>query len=212
MSRKLELLDLMQIDTSWIKEKNVIHKSLRSLSDLKLEANNCHKCELSKTRTNVVFGKGSNKSKVLIIGEAPGKDEDISGEPFVGRAGKLLTEILFSMNLDRENVYITNTVKCRPPENRNPNGNEINACADYLDDQINIISPNIIIILGKIAAERLMHTSEPMANLRGKVHYYKDTKVPMLVFYHPAYLLRSPSEKSKVWDDILLMKRITHVC
>ena len=202
MSRKLELLDLMQIDTSWIKEKNVLDKPLRSLNDLKLEADNCHKCELSKTRTNVVFGKGSNKSKVLIIGEAPGKDEDISGEPFVGRAGKLLTEILFSMNLDREGLYLQ-IQKCRPPENRNPNGNEISACADYLDGQIDIISPNIIIILGKIAAERLMHTPEPMANLRGKVHYYKDTTIPMLVFYHPAYLLRSPSEKSKVWDDIL---------
>ena len=210
MSRKHDLLNLMNIDTSWI--KNIPNGKMISsdFNRLELEARNCHACSLSNTRNNVVFGKGSQKAKILIIGEAPGKDEDSSGEPFVGRAGKLLNEILFSMKLSRDNVYITNTVKCRPPENRNPNSDEINACSTFLDSQISLISPNIIILLGKVAAERLMNTSEPMSTLRGKVHYYKNTDIPMLVFYHPAYLLRSPSEKSKVWDDILLMKSITH--
>ena len=210
MSRKHELLDLMNIDTSWIKKIPSLNMNLSNLYKLELEAKNCHACSLSNTRNNVVFGKGSQKAKILIIGEAPGKDEDLSGEPFVGRAGKLLNEILFSMKLSRDNIYITNTVKCRPPENRNPNRDEINSCSRFMDSQISLISPNIIILLGKVAAERLMNTSEPMSSLRGKVHYYKNTDIPMLVFYHPAYLLRSPSEKSKVWNDILLMKSITH--
>ena len=210
MSRKHELLNLMNIDTSWIKNMSDVKMNLSNLNNLELEAKNCHACALSNTRNNVVFGKGNQKAKILIIGEAPGKDEDSSGEPFVGRAGKLLNEILFSMKLSRDNVYITNTIKCRPPENRNPNSDEINSCSRFLDREISLISPNIIILLGKVAAERLMNTSETMSSLRGKVHFYKNTDIPMLVFYHPAYLLRSPSEKSKVWDDILLMKSITH--
>jgi len=210
MSRKRELLNLMNIDTSWIKNIPNGKMNLSNFNDLELEAKNCHACSLSNTRNNVVFGKGSLKAKIFIIGEAPGRDEDLSGEPFVGRAGKLLNEILFSMKLSRDNVYITNTVKCRPPDNRNPNSDETNSCSRFLESQISLISPNIIILLGKVAAERLMNTSEPMSSLRGKVHYYKNTNIPMIVFYHPAYLLRSPSEKSKVWDDILLLKSISH--
>ena len=212
MSRKQDLLSLMNIDTSWM--KNILHDEVShtSFEDLELNSRYCDKCSLSETRNNVVFGKGSKDAKILIIGEAPGKDEDQSGEPFVGRAGKLLNEILFSMKLTRDEVYITNTVKCRPPENRNPNSDEIKSCSGFLDTQIDSISPKIIILLGKVAAESIMNTSETMASLRGKVHYYKDTKIPMLVFYHPAYLLRSPSEKRKVWDDILLMRTITDGC
>ena len=210
MSRKRELLNLMNIDTSWIKNIPNGKMNLSNFNNLELEAKNCHACSLSNTRNNVVFGKGSLKAKIFIIGEAPGRDEDLSGEPFVGRAGKLLNEILFSMKLSRDNVYITNTVKCRPPDNRNPNSDETNSCSRFLESQISSISPNIIILLGKVAAERLMNTSEPMSSLRGKVHYYKNTNIPMIVFYHPAYLLRSPSEKSKVWDDILLLKSISH--
>ena len=211
MSRRKELLSLMNIDVSWMRDELLSNYNQINIDELKLMAVNCHKCELSKTRNKVVFGEGSTNARVMIIGEAPGKDEDLSGEPFVGRAGKLLTEILFSMNLTRENVYITNTVKCRPPENRNPNSNEISSCSSYLDQQINLISPNVIILLGKVAAERLMNTPEPMSSLRGKLHYYKDTDIPMLVFYHPAYLLRSPGEKSKVWEDILFMKKHINV-
>ena len=211
MSRKLELLKLMNIDTSWMKEENHNIANFPNLDDLKSKASNCRKCQLSKERTKVVFGSGNHDASVLLIGEAPGREEDMNGEPFIGRAGKLLTEILFSVKLSRKNVYITNTVKCRPPENRNPNHDEIVACSTYLDQQINLISPSVIVLLGKIAAESLMSTSEPMSSLRGKVHLYKDTQIPMLVFYHPAYLLRSPGEKSKVWDDLLLLKKLIHV-
>ena len=211
MSRKLELLKLMNIDTSWMKEENHNIANFPNLDDLKSKASNCRKCQLSKERTKVVFGSGNHDASVLLIGEAPGREEDMNGEPFIGRAGKLLTEILFSVKLSRKNVYITNTVKCRPPENRNPNHDEIDACSTYLDQQINLISPSVIVLLGKIAAESLMSTSEPMSSLRGKVHLYKDTQIPMLVFYHPAYLLRSPGEKSKVWDDLLLLKKLIHV-
>ena len=211
MSRKLELLKLMNIDTSWMKEENHNIANFPNLDDLKTKASNCRKCQLSKERTKVVFGSGNHDANVLLIGEAPGREEDMNGEPFIGRAGKLLTEILFSVKLSRKNVYITNTVKCRPPENRNPNHDEIEACSTYLDQQINLISPSVIVLLGRIAAEALMSTSEPMSSLRGKIHLYKDTQIPMLVFYHPAYLLRSPGEKSKAWDDLILLKKLINV-
>lgn len=211
MSRKKELLALLNIDTSWLKTKNKTQNSQQCLNELNLEASNCQKCQLAQDRSNVVFGKGNEKANILIIGEAPGKEEDIKGEPFIGRAGKLLTEILFSINLSRDDVYITNTVKCRPPENRNPNSSEISSCAHFLDKQISLISPKVIILLGKIAAERILNTSEPMGTLRAKIHYYKDTNIPTLVFYHPAYLLRSPGEKKKVWEDILFMRENINV-
>ena len=211
MSRKKELLTLMNIDVSWLKDDISGISEKTSLDDLNLEANNCHQCVLAKTRNKVVFGKGSKNSNILIIGEAPGKEEDLTAEPFVGRAGKLLTEILLSIKLTRDDVYITNTVKCRPPENRNPSSDEIESCASYLDQQINLISPKVIILLGKIAAERILNSSEPMTSLRKKIYYYKDTKIPTLVFYHPAYLLRSPGEKKKVWEDILFMRENINV-
>jgi DNA polymerase len=211
MSRKKELLALLNIDTSWLKTKNKTQNSQQCLNELNLEASNCQKCQLAQDRSNVVFGKGNEKANILIIGEAPGKEEDIKGEPFIGRAGKLLTEILFSINLSRDDVYITNTVKCRPPENRNPNSSEISSCAHFLDKQISLISPKVIILLGKIAAERILNTSEPMGTLRAKIHYYKETNIPTLVFYHPAYLLRSPGEKKKVWEDILFMRENINV-
>jgi len=206
MSRKKELLTLMNIDVSWLKDDTSAINKKTSFDDLKLESNNCQQCVLSKTRNKVVFGKGNENSDILIIGEAPGKEEDLTAEPFVGRAGKLLTEILLSIKLSRDDVYITNTVKCRPPENRNPSSDEIESCASYLDKQISLISPKVIILLGKVAAERILNSSEPMVSLRKKIHYYKDTKIPTVVFYHPAYLLRSPGEKRKVWEDILFMK------
>ena len=188
-----------------MKSQTLSKDTLITLESLELEAKNCFNCDLSKTRHNVVFGSGSKTSKILFIGEAPGKDEDQSGKPFVGRAGKLLDEIFFSIGFSRENLYITNTVKCRPPDNRNPTSSEISACSNFLDNQIDLISPDIIILLGKVAAERLLNTSEPMASLRGKVHSYRK-RYSVLVFYHPAYLLRSPSEKIKVWEDILYEK------
>jgi DNA polymerase len=201
----------MNIDVSWLKYDTSRINEQTSFNDLMLQANNCHQCVLAKTRNKVVFGKGNKNSNILIIGEAPGKEEDLTAEPFVGRAGKLLTEILLSIKLKRDDVYITNTVKCRPPENRNPSSNEIESCASYLDQQISLISPKVIILLGKVAAERILNSSEPMVSLRKKIHYYKDTKIPTLVFYHPAYLLRSPGEKKKVWEDILFMRENINV-
>ena len=211
MSRKKELLTLMNISNSWYVDTK--HEARNDLiyENLELEATNCQQCILSKSRNKVVFGKGDKKSKIFIIGEAPGKDEDLNGEPFIGRAGKLLTEILLSIKLKRSDVYITNTIKCRPPDNRNPNTDEIESCSHFLDKEISLIAPEVIILLGKVAAETILNTSKSMADLRGKIHYYKDTEIPTLVFYHPAYLLRSPYEKRKVWDDILFMKREINV-
>ena len=211
ISRKKELLTLMNVNNSWYKESNSEHCNSLTYDDLQLEATNCQECILSKSRNKVVFGQGDKKSKIFIIGEAPGKDEDLNGQPFIGRAGKLLTEILLSIKLKRSDVYITNTIKCRPPENRNPNSNEIASCSHFLDKEIDLIAPEVIILLGKVAAETVLNTSKPMADLRGKIHYYKNTKIPTLVFYHPAYLLRSPYEKRKVWEDILFMKREINV-
>ena len=160
MSRKQDLLSLMNIDISWMKKKSQDEAKHISFDDLELESKYCNKCSLSETRNNVVFGKGSQEAKILIIGEAPGRDEDQTGEPFIGRAGKLLNEILFS-KLTREQIYITNTVKCRPPENRNPHSDEIKSCSGFLDSQINYISPKIIILLGKVVAESIMNTLSP---------------------------------------------------
>jgi len=212
ISRKKELLSLMKIKSSWYKELTSINHDDLNYQNLELEAYNCEQCILSKSRKKVVFGKGDKKSKIFIIGEAPGKDEDLNGEPFIGRAGKLLTEILLSMKLKRSDVYITNTIKCRPPENRNPNSDEIESCSHFLDKEVDLISPEVIILLGKVAAHTVLGSSKSMSELRGKIHYYKDTKIPTLVFYHPAYLLRSPYEKRKVWDDILFMKKEINVC
>ena len=211
MSRKKDLLALMNIDSSWYKSTKSINNNDLNYYNLELEATNCEQCILSESRNKVVFGRGDKNSKIFIIGEAPGKDEDLNGEPFIGRAGKLLTEILLSIQLQRSDVYITNTIKCRPPENRNPNSNEISSCSHFLDKEIDLISPKVIILLGKVAAETILNTSKSMAELRGKVHYYKNTKIPTLVFYHPAYLLRSPYKKRKMWDDILFMKREVNV-
>ncbi len=211
MSRKKELLTLMKIDNAWYKETQSKNNSDILYDNLELEALNCQQCILSESRNKVVFGKGDKKSKIFIIGEAPGKDEDLNGEPFIGRAGRLLTEILLSLKLERSDVYITNTIKCRPPQNRNPNTDEITSCSHFLDKEISIIKPEVIILLGKVAAETILDTSKSMTELRGKIHFYKNTRIPTLVFYHPAYLLRSPYEKRKVWDDILFMKREVNV-
>ena len=204
----------MEIDISWYKKNNFSQPANTNLQTLNTIIKNCKKCKLHETRINTVFGDGSTNAKVMIIGEAPGKDEDISGKPFVGRAGKLLTEILSSINLERKDVFITNTVKCRPPENRNPHDDEIKSCSGYLDEQINLINPKVIVLLGKIAANRILNIDEPISNLRGKKYFVKENNIPIIVFYHPAYLLRSPLQKSKVWEDLKFMDNIitNHDC
>ena len=206
----------MGINVSWYKKKknNFSEPTNTNLQTLDTIIKNCKKCKLHETRINTVFGEGSTNAKVMIIGEAPGKDEDSSGKPFVGRAGKLLTEILSSIDLERKDIFITNTVKCRPPENRNPHDDEIKSCSGYLDEQIRLINPKVIVLLGKIAANRILNIDEPISNLRGKKYFIKENNIPIIVFYHPAYLLRSPLQKSKVWEDLKFMDNIiaNHDC
>jgi len=164
----------------------------------------CQQCGLYKTRMNAVLGVGDTQAQWMIIGEAPGADEDRRGEPFVGKAGQLLNEMLKAVGLKREQVYIANILKCRPPNNRDPKPEEVAACNGYLQRQIDLIQPKLIIALGRIAAQNLLHSEQGMAQLRGSVHTHADSGTPMVVTYHPAYLLRSPAEKRKSWQDLKL--------
>ena len=174
-----------------------------SLSSLKDEVMKCTKCNLSKTRKNVVFGKGNIKATLMFIGEAPGYDEDIQGKPFVGKAGMLLTKIIEAMGLKREDVFICNILKCRPSQNRNPLPEEINLCIDHLHKQIECIKPKIICGLGKFASQTILNTQTPITKLRGNWHEFKGIK--FMPTFHPAYLLRNPKDKKLVWED---MKKI----
>jgi len=173
---------------------------------LETQVSNCKKCQLHESRTQTVFGAGNRDADWLIIGEAPGADEDRQGEPFVGRAGKLLTEMLFAAGLQRADVYIANILKCRPPANRDPASDEVACCHTYLQQQIALIQPQLILVVGRIAAHNLLQTDLQLGRLRGKVHHYGDTNIPVIVTYHPAYLLRSPLEKRKVWSDLQFAK------
>lgn len=163
----------------------------------------CQRCKLCKTRTQTVFGVGLTTAPLMVVGEGPGADEDAQGEPFVGRAGKLLDEMLRSIGRTRaDNTYIANVVKCRPPGNRDPEADEVEGCRPYLDMQIQLLKPKLIVALGRIAAQRLLSTEEPLSRLRGPLHQYGKFQTPVFVTYHPAYLLRSPKEKAKSWDDL----------
>lgn len=165
----------------------------------------CTACPLCQSRTQTVFGVGDEQADWLFIGEGPGAKEDEIGEPFVGQAGKLLDNMLRSIELRRgDQVYITNIVKCRPPNNRNPEPGEAEQCRPYLARQIVLIKPKLIVALGKIAAQNLLHTNESIANLRGKLHYFSE--IPLIVTYHPAYLLRSLADKAKAWEDLCFAK------
>ena len=175
--------------------------------DLQHGVQSCELCSLHKTRTQTVFGVGDPKANWLFIGEAPGKDEDLQGEPFVGRAGGLLNEMVFSIGLSREKIFIANILKCRPPKNRDPLASEVAQCFPYLERQIQHIDPMIIIAVGKIAAQNLLQTDKNMSQLRGRIHSFGDKKIPLVVIYHPAYLLRSPSQKFKAWEDLTLAKQ-----
>lgn len=177
--------------------QNLRTSELQALRD---EIGNCHRCKLYKTRTQIVFGVGNPRAELIFVGEAPGRDEDLQGEPFVGEAGQLLTKIIKSMGLKREDVYIANVVKCRPPENRNPEPDEIESCEPFLLRQLEIIKPKIICALGTFAAQTLLRTKEKISALRGNFYYYHDIKV--IPTYHPAYLLRNPNDKRVVWEDI----------
>ena len=173
------------------------------LSLIKNTVSHCQKCPLGKMRKNIVFGSGSINAKLMFVGEAPGHEEDIRGMPFVGEAGALLTKIIEAMAIKREDVYICNILKCRPPQNRNPLPEEISTCIDYLCTQIDIIKPKVICGLGKFASQTLLNTEMPISKLRGNWHEYKGMK--FMPTYHPAYLLRNPQDKKLVWED---MKKI----
>ncbi|MDZ7663499.1 uracil-DNA glycosylase [Thiohalophilus sp.] len=169
----------------------------------------CQLCELHQSRTQTVFGVGNEQARWLIIGEAPGVDEDRQGEPFVGRAGKLLNAMLQAVGLSREQVYIANILKCRPPNNRDPRPEEAAACFPYLRRQIELIQPDLIIALGRVAAQRLLDCTTSLARLRGTVHRLEATGTPVVVTYHPAYLLRTPADKRKAWEDLLFAQSLT---
>lgn len=177
----------------------------KTLVELNSKINDCTKCRLAKGRTKFVFGVGNPKAKIMFIGEAPGRDEDLQGEPFVGRAGQLLDKILAAINFRREEVYIANMVKCRPPENRAPETDEMDTCHPYLLKQIEMIKPKIICCLGRISGQYLLQTKEALGRLRGRMHDYNGIK--LLVTYHPAALLRYPEYKKETWEDMKLLRK-----
>lgn len=173
---------------------------------LRLEVSGCTRCELCNTRTQTVFGVGNRRAELLVIGEAPGADEDLQGEPFVGRAGQLLNSMLRAMGSPRETVYIANVLKCRPPGNRDPKPAEVASCLPYLQRQVDMIQPRLMLAVGRIAAQNLLATDTPIGRLRGQVHRFGTRATPLIVTYHPAYLLRSPSEKRKSWSDLKFVR------
>ena len=166
----------------------------------------CTRCRLHESRTQTVFGVGNPAADWMIIGEAPGAEEDRRGEPFVGRAGKLLDEMLLAIGEKRQSVFIANILKCRPPNNRDPSQDEAASCRPYLERQIELVQPKIVLAVGRIAAQQLLQSDAPVGRLRGTVH--RLGAVPLVVTYHPAYLLRSPSQKRKSWDDLCLATRV----
>ncbi len=194
--------DNQQMSTPVATAENALPESTDSWEALQAEVAPCTLCDLCKTRTQTVFGSGNKNADWMIIGEGPGQNEDQQGLPFVGNAGLLLTEMLRAIGLDREEVFITNIVKCRPPANRDPKPIEIETCKPYLMRQIALLKPKIIVVLGRIAAQALLDTDEPISKLRGKIHALNDT--PVVVVYHPAYLLRSMLDKRKAWADLKL--------
>ncbi len=178
------------------------------LTGLRAFLADCARCKLCEGRTQVVFGVGNPSARLMFVGEAPGRDEDLQGEPFVGRAGQLLTDMIEKgMGLNRGDVYIANVVKCRPPENRNPEPDEVAACSPYLRRQVALVNPEVIVGLGKFAVQTLLQVTTPISQLRGKWHEYEG--IPLMPTFHPAYLLRSPGEKRRAWEDLqAVMKRM----
>jgi len=176
----------------------------QTLEALRAEIGDCQRCKLCRARTNIVFGVGNPKAQLMFVGEGPGRDEDLQAEPFVGRAGKLLTEIITKgMKLRREDVYIANVVKCRPPENRNPEPDEIKACRPFLERQIELIAPKVLVALGTFAAQTMLNVRTPISRLRGQWYDYNGIK--LMPTLHPAYLLRNPDDKRLVWSDIKMV-------
>lgn len=177
-----------------------------ALQVVQAEAAGCVKCGLSRSRTQVVFGRGSGAAELVVVGEAPGREEDRTGLPFVGPAGKLLDLLLLSVGFDRDSVYICNVIKCRPPNNRDPQPEEVATCAPYLHGQLDAIRPQVLLAVGKFAAQALSGSESSIGQLRGRVHEYRG--VPLVATYHPAYLLRSPHATRKTWQDLQLLRQV----
>ena len=168
----------------------------------------CRLCGLHEGRTQAVFGVGNPAADWMIIGEAPGAEEDRVGEPFVGRAGQLLDAMLEGLGLSRRSVYIANVLKCRPPNNRDPAAEEASQCAPYLQRQITLVAPRVILAVGRVAAQNLLGAEGALGRMRGRIHHYGAQEIPLVVTYHPAYLLRRPAEKAKTWRDLLLAAQV----
>jgi uracil-DNA glycosylase len=177
-------------------------------TELRARVAACTRCALSATRTQTVFGVGDLRAQWLIVGEAPGAEEDRQGEPFVGRAGQLLNSMLRAVGLSREQVYIANVLKCRPPGNRDPSALEASECIPYLEQQIALLQPKIMLAVGRIAAQNLLHTDKTLGSLRQQVHRFGLAQVPLVVTYHPAYLLRTPADKRKSWEDLKFAREV----
>lgn len=177
-------------------------------STLEATVSACMQCSLHQTRTQTVFGVGDPDAQWMIVGEAPGADEDRQGQPFVGKAGQLLNEMLHAVGLNRDRVYIANILKCRPPNNRDPHKDEVAACMAFLQRQVALIQPRLIVAVGRIAAQNLLNEDQPVGRLRGRVHHFGEQQVPVIVTYHPAYLLRSPGQKRKAWEDLCLARSV----
>jgi len=186
---------------------NLFDGKTMTLEEIREEIGDCTRCKLHEGRTNLVFGDGNTKARLVFVGEGPGRDEDMQGKPFVGRSGKLLTKIIEAMGLKREDVYICNVVKCRPPDNRTPEPDEMSTCEQFLFKQIRFIKPEVIVCLGATAAKSVLKTKDSLGSLRGKFHMYSGTK--LMVTYHPAALLRNPNFKKPAWEDMqVVMKEL----
>ncbi len=198
-------LGLEYVEARWPEPPAAAAPPPPTLEEVREELGECTRCKLHTGRTQIVFGVGNPHAKLVFVGEAPGADEDAQGEPFVGRAGQLLTKIIQAMGLTREDVYICNIIKCRPPNNRTPETDEILTCSPFLLKQLRAIGPRFVCALGGPAAQTLLQTKEPISRLRGK--FYDFHGIPLLPTYHPAFLLRNPHEKKTVWEDMKLLLR-----
>lgn len=210
---KTELLALIECLRSYV----LYHKGLglegfprssqvsQSLADVREELGDCHRCRLSETRKNIVFGEGDEKARLVFVGEGPGHEEDFQGRPFVGKAGQLLDRIITAIGLTRSEVYITNVVKCRPPKNRVPWPDEIGSCYPFLAKQLRFIRPSVICSLGSAAAQTLLETEAGITTLRGRFHTWEG--IPVMPTFHPAYLLRNPEKKRETWQDMKVIQK-----
>lgn len=183
----------------------------RALKQLREDIGDCTRCKLHKERKNVVFGEGSSDARLMFVGEGPGRDEDIQARPFVGEAGKLLTRLIEKMGMKREDVYIANIVKCRPPFNRDPEGDEIATCKPFVERQAEIINPGVIMSLGRVSAQSILGIKMPISRMRG--NFFSFNEIPLMPTFHPAYLLRNPKDKWLVWDDAQkVLEKLNRVC